>query len=119
PDETAQYATLSSSYYCVKLISLIDPNELNEDSTISWILTLQNFKDGGFSENTDGYEQKKSSIIASYFAFKTLKIINPSLSSLSNDVWNVEFDYWILGIILIFVAILISIIVFIWRKRRL
>ncbi|MFX1363347.1 MAG: hypothetical protein ACFFCE_18990 [Promethearchaeota archaeon] len=118
PDSTTQYAMLSSSYLCVKTISLIDPNELNKAQTISWILTLQNFNDGGFSENTEGEVQKISSIIPSYHAFKTLKILNPSLSSLSKDVWMVEFNYWILIIIFTSIAAFIGIMVYIWRKRR-
>ena len=119
PDKNAQYATLSSSYFCVKAISLIDAVELNIGPTISWIVTLQNFEDGGFSENTEGYEQKKSSIIASYYAFETLKILNPSLSILAKDVWMVEFNYWILGIVLLSIGVIIAVLVFVWRKRRL
>lgn len=118
PDKNAQYAMLSSSYFCVKAISLIDAVELNVGPTISWILTLQNFEDGGFSENTEGYEPKKSSIITSYYAYKSLKILNPSLSSLAKEVWMVEFNYWILGIVLISIGVVIAVIVFVWRKRR-
>ncbi|MFX1499600.1 MAG: prenyltransferase/squalene oxidase repeat-containing protein [Promethearchaeota archaeon] len=118
PDNTTQYAMLSSSYLCVKTISLIDPNELNKASTISWILNHQNFNDGGFSENTVGEVEKISSIIASYYAFKTLKILNPSLSSLDKDVWMVEFNYWVLIIIITCIAVLIGIMAYIWRKRR-
>jgi len=118
PDKNAQYAMLSSSYFCVKAISLIEANELNVGPTISWILKLQNFEDGGFSDNTEGYNQKKSSIIASYYAFKTLKILNPSLSTLAKEVWMVEFNYWILGIVLLSIGVVIAVIVFLWRKRR-
>ncbi len=118
PDKNTQYATLSSSYFCVKAISLIDALELNVGPTISWILTLQNFEDGGFSENTEGDKQKVSSIIASYYAFESLKILNPSLSSLAKEVWMVEFNYWILGIVLISIGVVIAVIVFVWRKRR-
>ncbi|NVM37799.1 MAG: hypothetical protein HWN81_19565 [Candidatus Lokiarchaeota archaeon] len=118
PDENAQYATLSSSYFCVKAISLIDTAELNGGSTISWVLNHQNFEDGGFSDNIVELEQKKSSIIASYYAFETLKILNPSLSSLAKEIWTVEFNYWILGIVFISIGVIIAVIVFIWRKRR-
>ncbi|MFW9990248.1 MAG: hypothetical protein ACFFC3_16530, partial [Candidatus Odinarchaeota archaeon] len=31
PDDTARYAILSSSYFCVKSISLIDPGEINKE----------------------------------------------------------------------------------------
>ena len=119
PDKNVQYATLSSSYFCVKAISLINAGELNVGTTISWILTLQNFEDGGFSESTEGYKQKESSVIASYYAFETLKILNPSLSSLGKEVWMVEFNYWILGIVLLSIGVVIAVLVFVWRKRRL
>ncbi|MFX1390859.1 MAG: prenyltransferase/squalene oxidase repeat-containing protein [Promethearchaeota archaeon] len=118
PEDLAQYALLSSTYFCVKIISLIDPGELNTNPTINWILARQNFKDGGFAENTEGYQQKISSVIATYFAFETIKILNPSLSSLSSEIWMVEFNYIILGVILGSIGLLIAVAIFLWRRRR-
>lgn len=119
PDEIAQYALLSSTFFCVKSISLIDPDlsELNRASTIAWVLARQYFEDGGFAENSEGYEQKASSVISSYYGFETLRVFN-ALSSLAGEIWMVEFNFWILGIVLMSIGIIIALIVFLWRKRR-
>jgi hypothetical protein len=116
PDEFALYALLSSTYFSVKAISMLD-GELNSDDTINWVLERQNFQDGGFAENTEGYDQKVSSVIASYYAFEILNILN-SLFRLTSEVWMVEFNYWTLGIILMSIGIVAAAIVFIWRRRR-
>jgi len=117
PEEMAQYALLSSTFFCVKSISLIDLNELNSASIRAWILARQNFEDGGFAENSEGYEQKTSSVISSYYGFETLKIFNPN-SPLAGEIWMVEFNFLILGIVLMSIGIIIALIVFFWRKRR-
>jgi hypothetical protein len=117
PDELADYALLSSTYYCVKAISLIDNSALNKDKTVSWVLMHQNFEDGGFVENSEGDGSKVSSVISSFYAFKTLQIFD-SLNKLFNEVWMVEFDYTILGIVLGSIGLIISIFVFLWRRRR-
>lgn len=119
PDEIAQYALLSSTFFCVKSISLIDPDlsELNRASTIAWVLARQYFEDGGFAENSEGYEQKVSSVISSYYGFETLRVFN-ALSSLAGEIWMVEFNFWILGIVLMSIGIIVALIVFFWRKRR-
>ena len=77
----------------------------------------QNFIDGGFVDNTDSSEEKFSSVINSYFAFETLKAFN-SLSRLDEEVWMVEFNYWILLGLLGGIGLTILLIYFIWRKRR-
>jgi len=118
PEESTNYALLSSTYFCVKAISLIDDTDLIVSPTIKWVLERQNFIDGGFAENTEGYQQKVSSIIATYFAFETLKILNPSLSSLSSEIWMVEFNYIILGIVLGSIALIVAVAIFLWRRRR-
>lgn len=117
PDELAGYALLSSTYYCVKAISLISGSEFNNQETISWVLARQNFEDGGFVENAEGIQQKISSVISCYYAYKTLEILG-SLSSLSLEVWMVEFNYLILGIVLGSIGLIIAIVVFLWRRRR-
>ncbi|MFX1392653.1 MAG: prenyltransferase/squalene oxidase repeat-containing protein, partial [Promethearchaeota archaeon] len=49
PDLNAEYALLSSTYYCIKGISLIDEDEIeDEEATTQWIMNHQNFQDGGF-----------------------------------------------------------------------
>lgn len=118
PDNNAKHSLLSSSYYCAKAISLIRDNELNKIATIKWLLSRQNFQDGGFVDITEGFEQSASSIIASYYAFLTLKIFDPQLSSLSKEIWMVEFNYWILFIVLGSIGLIIAIATYWWRKRR-
>ena len=118
PDKVSTLASLFSTYYCIKAISLINATELNEDQTITWVLNRQNVQDGGFVDNTEAYQQKFSSVISSYYAFETLRILNPTLSKLSSEIWMVEFNYWILGIVIIALGLIIAIPLVIWKKRR-
>ncbi|MFX1311981.1 MAG: prenyltransferase/squalene oxidase repeat-containing protein [Promethearchaeota archaeon] len=118
PDYNAKHALLSSTYYCIKSISLIDDSELNQLETIKWLLSRQNFQDGGFADINEGFEQLASSITTSFYAFSTLKIFDPQLSRMSKDIWMVEFNYWILFIILGSIGLLIAIAVYWWHKRR-
>ena len=121
PNDLAIYALLSSTYFCVKSISVIEEflgsTEMDSGDISSWVLSRQNYLDGGFVENSGGSEQGLSSVVTSYYAFETLKILE-TLSSLNNEIWMVEFNFWILGIILMLAGIVIAAIVFIWRKRR-
>jgi len=118
PDEIATFALLSSTYFCTKILSLIDEDELNIAATIEWVLDHQNVQDGGFVDNTEAYQQKFSSVTSSYYAFETLKILNPSLSKLKQEIWMVEFNFWILGIVIISLSVVIAISVLMWKKRR-
>ena len=97
PKSITKYCQLSSTYYCVKAISILDEDLLNKAVTLKWVLSRQNFQDGGFSDLTDGYEQLFSSNIASYYAFKTLATFDSGLSKLSANIWMVEFNYVILS----------------------
>ncbi len=118
PDNITGYTLLSSTYFSVKLLDIIEHDQLNSAPTIKWVLAHQNFQDGGFADNSEGYEQKLSSIITTYYALETLKILNPSLSSLSKEIWMVEFNFWILGIVLISIGLIIAMIIYIFKKRR-
>jgi hypothetical protein len=115
PFEVAAYTSLSSTYFCIKAINLLE-GELHSD-TVNWILYRQNFQDGGFVDLSDGYQQKNSSITSTYYAFESLSILN-SLSRLNVEIWRVEFNYWILGILLSSIGLIIGIIVYVYRKRR-
>ncbi|MFX0002527.1 MAG: prenyltransferase/squalene oxidase repeat-containing protein [Candidatus Hermodarchaeota archaeon] len=117
PDELAEFALLTSTYYCAKAISLIDKNALNVHETRSWVLAHQNVEDGGFSENSASSQSKVSSVISSYYAFKTLEVIE-SLYYLNYDVWMVEFNYGILGIVIGSIGLVIVIAIVLWRRRR-
>jgi len=118
PDLTSKNTILSSTYYCVMAISLIDKSALNAAKTTNWALSRQYFQDGGFSDIPEGNYQGSSSVIGTYYAFKTLKTFDPTLSKLVIDIWMVEFNYWILVIILGVIGLLAGIGVFIWRRRR-
>lgn len=117
PDELAEYALLSSTYYCAKAISLLDDSQLNAGDTVKWVLSRQNYKDGGFAENTDGYQEIDSSVISCFYAFETLRIFN-SLSKLNVEIWMVEFNYWILTVVLGSIGFGIALLIFLWKRRR-
>jgi hypothetical protein len=117
PDIHAKVTLLSSTYYCIMSINMINSSDLHKSATTSWILTRQNFQDGGFSDNYEGYYQELSSVSSTYYAFKSLSLFD-SLSFLDENVFMVEFDYMILIILLSIVAIVIVIFLYIRRKRR-
>ncbi len=117
PDEYAQIALLSSTYYCVKAVSIIDNTLLFKATIRNWVLEHQNLIDGGFVDNTEGYQQSKSSVITSYYAFETLRILG-FLSSLTSEIWMVEFNYWILGIVFVSIGLVIVVAIFLWRRTR-
>ncbi|MFX1267060.1 MAG: hypothetical protein ACFFAK_03765 [Promethearchaeota archaeon] len=118
PDLIANNALLSSTYYCIESIELIDDSTLNPTATIKWILDRQNFQDGGFLDDPSEHEEGLSSIPATYHAFKILYILN-ALDNLNQDFFMVEFNYIILIVVLSVIGIIAVIIVFIWRKRKL
>jgi hypothetical protein len=117
PDLTANYALISSTFHCISTISIIDNNMLNKDQTVKWILSRQYFQDGGFADITEGTSQLISSVVSSYYAFKTLEIFG-SLGKLRAEVFMVEFNYWILLIIFASIGVVAVIGVIIWRRRR-
>ena len=117
PDAFAENSLLSSTYFCVEGIRLIDGNELNKLSTVNWVLNHQNFRDGGFSDHDGENDQKLSSISAAYYAFEILKGFN-SLDLLNEDIFMVEFSFLTLIIVISIIGIIIAIIYLIWRKRR-
>ena len=117
PDAFAKNSLLSSTYFCVEGIRLIDSNELNKLAIVNWVLNHQNFRDGGFSDHVEENDQRLSSISASYYAFEILKGFN-SLDLLYEDIFMVEFSFLILIIVLSITGIIIAAIYLIWRKRR-
>ncbi|MHA1726268.1 MAG: prenyltransferase/squalene oxidase repeat-containing protein [Promethearchaeota archaeon] len=121
PHEGAEKALLSSTYFCSKAISLINGTKLNDKKELisNWVLNQQNPLDGGFVERNMESGAVYSSIIASYYAFETLKIFDVDLTSLQQDVYEVEFNYWVLIILGIIAGVLVSIYIYIKRKRRL
>jgi hypothetical protein len=117
PDLASQYTLISSTYYCVITISIIDEAILNAGETILWVLARQYFGDGGFAEKTGETDELSSSVILSYYAFEILRSFN-RLNSLNAEIWMVEFDYMILLIIFGCIGVIAGISIFIWRRRR-
>jgi len=117
PDAFAKNSLLSSTYFCVEGIRLIDSNELNKLTTVNWVLNHQNFQDGGFSDHVEENDQKLSSISASFYAFEILKAFN-SLDLLKEDIFMVEFSFLTLIIVMSIIGIIIAAIYLFWRKRR-
>lgn len=122
PDQNAKYALISSTYYCLKAISLLDKDEIeDEDATSEWILDRQNFQDGGFVDQSEGYEQKYSSVITTYFAHEALDLLGKE-EQLEEKVFMLEWEWydWLIFCIILIALIALAIIgIYIRRKRRL
>jgi len=119
PDRDAENTMISSTFYCIKGISLIDDGELeDEDETLEWILNRQNFKDGGFKDIDDGSEQKYSSVVNSYYALEIINLLDADSVSLNEEIFMVEFNYWILVGLLTGIGVVAVAIIIIRRKRR-
>ena len=118
PDKDAKNALLSSTYYCVKVLSLLDPDELESESIANWVLERQNFVDGGFADTTDGAGEKISSVSTSYYAFQILKIFDESLLNLEEEIFMADFDWIVLIVLLSILGLAVVGIVIIWKKRK-
>ena len=117
PDSYAEFPLLSSTFFCVEGIGLIDENELNKDATSNWVLKHQVYSDGGFSDWVEGVDQRISSISTSYYAFKLLQIFD-SLGLLTEDIFMVELDILTLIIVTSVLGVIILVVYLIWRRRR-
>ena len=117
PDLITKITLLSSTYYCIISLSILEESFPNKDLTINWILSRQSFQDGGFADFIDGTYQLGSSVISSYYAYSTLIELNAK-GRLDSQIWMVEFNYWILLIIFVFIAVIAGVGIYIWRRRR-
>ncbi len=115
PDDDAEFAILSSTYYCINSLNILSPSDLNGGPTCNWVYTLQNIKDGGFADRSSSDILKDSTIPCSYYAFKIITILGGNLNV---QIWNVEFNWIVLIIVLSVVGALLIIALFFWRKRR-
>ena len=121
PDSTAQYPLISSTLHAIETLFLLDETSLTsqeKSATINWILNRQNINDGGFVDLSEGVETKSSSIMTSWKAFRTLGYLDQNLLKLEQDIWMVEFNYWILVILLASIGVAVSFIIFIYRRRK-
>jgi hypothetical protein len=115
PDEYAEYTLLSSTYYCIKSLTILSATDLIKGITCNWVYSLQNIKDGGFTDRGNEDVQKFSSIPSSYFAFKIITILGGNLNV---QIWMVEFNWIILIVILSCIGVVIAVAIYFWRKRR-
>ena len=87
------------------------------DVTISWVLKHQNPEDGGFSENIDPGEIRKSSAVTSFYAIQILEFRDPNLSVLGNEFLTYSINWGLIaGIVVAVVAVIVAVIV-IYRRR--
>ena len=121
PDHNAENAHLSSTYYCIRAVEILDEEELEDkDSIAEWVLSRQNFQDGGFVDTSDGYKQKYSSVVNTYFAHEILDIIERK-ELLDEKIFMLEFEWWdwlIFWIIICSLCVLAIYGIYIWRKRK-
>jgi len=114
PDEYAQFALLSSTFYCTKSLKLLLSNDINNGATSNWVYSLQNVNDGGFTDGGNDI-QKFSSIPCSYFAFKIITLLGGNLNV---QIWMIEFNWIILIIVLSCIGVVIAVAIYFWRKRK-
>ena len=117
PDSYAEFPLLSSTFFCVEGIGLIDDTELNKDATSNWVLKHQSFLDGGFSDWSEGIDQRFSSISTSYYAFKILQTFD-LLNLLKEEIFMVELNFLTSIIVTSVIGVIVLVIYLIWRRRR-
>lgn len=118
PDQSENVPLLSSTYYCIYGLSILNGNFNNADKTIEWILDHQNTLDGGFSEGDFEAANLKSSMVNTYFGFQSLRILNPSLNVLNEEVGMVQFNWVILLIVLTIIGFAVGIGFYIYQERK-
>lgn len=115
PDEHAEFALLSSTYYCAKSLNILSSSELNKGETCKWVYSRQNINDGGFVDNGNENEPILSTIPCSYFAFQIITLLGGNLDV---QIWMVEFNWIILIIVLACIGVAIAGAILFWRRRR-
>lgn len=118
PDDDSNYCLLSSTFYAIKSIALLDENELPDENTTEWVLDRQNFKDGGFFNYNGLDNQETSSVINTFYAFQILKTYDEELLYLNENVWMVEFNWVILIILLTVIGVAVAGGIYYWQTRR-
>ncbi|TXT59067.1 MAG: hypothetical protein BAJALOKI2v1_260037 [Promethearchaeota archaeon] len=118
PDLTEDAPLLSSTYYSVYSISLLGGNIEEKSETTDWILEHQNTLDGGFSEGEYKANDPKSSMVNTYFAFQSLKVLNPDLQILNEEIGMAQFNWIILLILLTILGFAVGIGFYIYQERR-
>lgn len=110
---------VSTTFYCVSTVDLLNSSQLDSQTILQWVLKSQNPIDGGFSESTLDGSTSYSSMITTYYAFNIIKYFDPDFSSLNENVWDVEFNWIILLIIILVIIAVPTLMIFIiWKKRK-
>lgn len=117
PDSDAKITLLSSTYYCIRTLKLLGENDFETDVISAWVVDHQNYQDGGFSDHTDGEQQKISSVTCTYYAFQILKDVD-GLDALEEEIWTVEFNWWILVILLSALGIAVALLILLYKRRK-
>jgi len=121
PDMDAEHALISSTYYSVKAITLMDDGDQEDKKkTAEWLLNRQNFQDGGFVDMSDGYEQRFSSVVNSYYAYEAVNILGRG-QLLEEKVFQKEFEWfdWIILVSILGGIVALAIYgIIVWRKRK-
>ncbi|MFO8017970.1 MAG: prenyltransferase/squalene oxidase repeat-containing protein [Promethearchaeia archaeon] len=118
PGDESEFCLLSSTFFAIESIKLLDENELPNESTTEWVLNKQNFKDGGFFNYNGLDDQETSAVTNTYYAFHILKTYDEDLLYLDENVWMVEFNWVVLIIILVGIGAVIGFGVWYWQQRR-
>lgn len=118
PDSSSNTPLLSSTYYAIYSISLLDTSEYNnKGKTMSWILERQNLIDGGFSDPLNNPKDQFSSVTTSYFAYETLITLD-AITYLDQQFGKVEFNWIILLVVLLVISVIIGLGFYLWKKRK-
>ncbi len=117
--ESPSNSFISTTYFCVSTVNLLDSSQLDSQTILQWVLKSQNPIDGGFSESKSDGSTSYSSMITTYYAFNIIKYFDPDFSSLNENVWDVELDLFVLLIIILIIIAVPTLVIFIiWRKRK-
>lgn len=118
PDNEANYCLLSSTYYCIRSIFLLNEKKMTNETTADWVLSRQNFRDGGFVNFNGINDQEDSSVINTFYAFQILKTFDEDLLYLNENVWMIEFNWIVLIVLLSILGVVIALVIYYWQKRR-
>ncbi|HME50816.1 MAG TPA: prenyltransferase/squalene oxidase repeat-containing protein [Candidatus Lokiarchaeia archaeon] len=110
-------ATLSTTYYAVKTLSLLNIGIPNDDNNLTnWIMNHQNNNDGGFIEGDPS--QTSSSILATYYAAYALNLVDSSAMNQDTPTTLTQIAGTVFAIVLIIVIVALIVIVYYVRKRN-
>ncbi|MBD3226718.1 MAG: hypothetical protein GF329_00895 [Candidatus Lokiarchaeota archaeon] len=101
-------------FAAIKSFHLLNVSSINLSNVIiNWIIDCQNINSGGFSSIKDGVS---SSVSNSYYAIESLNLINGINSMNSSITTGLPFNFSIIWIILIVIAVIVVIGIYIKRR---